>query len=82
MKNLKIVLCFAVFNALLMGCTIQMQPIPMNTQIGSVGISESNKIPLRIAVVVPDPATHRIILNPLKGPPSIKQVRWGISFGR
>lgn len=67
MKKLQKVLCFAVLNALLTGC-LQMQPIPMNTQIGSVGIAESRKIPLNVAVVVRDPATHKIIYKPLTAP--------------
>ncbi len=68
MKNLRLILLFLAFNVLLMGC-MQMQPIPMNTQIGSVGISERNKLPLKVAVVVTDPATHKIIYKPLRGNP-------------
>jgi hypothetical protein len=67
MKFLKVILIFVMFNTLLMGCTMQMQPIPMNTQVGSVGIAESAKIPLRVAVVVRDPATHKIIYKPAIG---------------
>ena len=69
MKNLKSVLCFAVFNALLMGCMMQMQPVPMSTQVGSFGIAESSKIPLSIAVVVLDPPTHRLMFKPIDGAP-------------
>jgi len=66
-KFLKVALFFALCNTFLWGCTMQMQPIPMNTQIGSVGIAESQKIPLKVAVVVRDPATHKIIYKPLTG---------------
>lgn len=69
MKHFKIVLFFALFNALLMGCTMQMQPVPMNTQIGSIGISESKKIPLNVAVVVPDPPTHRLMFKAIDKAP-------------
>jgi len=68
MKIFKRALFLLLFNALLTGC-IQMQPIPMNTQIGSIGISERNKLPLKVAVVVTDPATHKVIYKPLIGNP-------------
>ena len=67
MKFLKTVLLLLLGNTLLASCTIQMKPITMNTQIGSVGIAEFNKIPLSVGVVVTDPATHRIIYKPLRG---------------
>ena len=68
MKNVKFLLLLAMLSALFTGCTFQMQPIPMNTQVASVGIAESKKMPLKVAVVVRDPATHRIIYKPLTAP--------------
>jgi len=61
MKSVRVILLFAMVNALLMGCSIKVIPVPMNTQIGSIGVVESNKIPLKVAVVVPDPPTHKIM---------------------
>jgi hypothetical protein len=64
MKLSRFILSIVLVNALLMGCTIKVQPVPMNTQVGFVGVVESNKIPLKVALVIPDPPTHKIMYQP------------------
>ncbi len=43
------------------GC-IQIRPIPMDARIGTM--LELERLPLRVAVVVPDPPTHRVMYTP------------------
>ena len=45
----------------------------MNAQVGNIGIAESRKIPLKVAIVVPDPPTHRIMYTPPKKTEAIDQ---------
>jgi len=60
---------FLLFLALLIAaCTFAIKPVPMNAQIGNVGVLTSDKLPLNVAVVVPDPPTHRIYWTPHRHP--------------
>ncbi len=52
--------CLAL-SALSLSACIQVMPIPMNAQVGSLALQ---RIPLRVAVVVPDPPTHRVMYTP------------------
>jgi hypothetical protein len=64
MKFLKTVLLLLLVNTLLASCTFQVRPVPMNTQVGYIGVAESRKMPLKVAVVVPDPPTYRFMYTP------------------
>lgn len=45
----------------LTGC-IEMKPIPMDTQVGTMPMAA--KVSLRVALVTPDPPTHRVMYTP------------------
>ena len=44
--------------------TYQVKPFPINTKTESLNIEPSSKLPLKVAVVVPDPLGTRVMYTP------------------
>ena len=60
-KGVDYLLVMAILMVAMTGC-IEMKPIPMDTLVGTLPAVE--KIPLKAALVTPDPPTHRVMYTP------------------
>ena len=66
-KSLALAFCAAAALSMSACFTLQMHPVSFNSPTPDLGLSAGQKLPLRVAVVVPDPMGFRYYYTPPKG---------------